>query len=259
VHVQLGRGHQHQLGRAVHRQRSLRSIEDREFRRLRPYRLPDLVDSIELRRCTFTECQAPQQRTLANRPTLRNLSLTRCHFAACELGAVIAEDCTIDTIWFHRGIWGPQRIEGCALKHVTIRGNVSGALAIWPPAWWGNHRDVVADPIVVANQLYYQNVDWALDISQARFTGISMQPCDIPTRLIRRDPATQVVVTRDSLATGDWAAACAGSGGWQIAIEDFLASGLPDTVLVASKRGRYFKGELAAIERLRDIGVALAD
>lgn len=221
--------------------------------------MPELLGGIELRRCTFTECQAPLQRTLAHRPTLCNLSLTRCHFAASELGAVIAEDCTIDTIWFHRGIWSPQRIEGCAFKHVTIRGNVTGPVAIWPPAWWGNHRSVGDDPIVVANQRYYETVDWALDISEARFTGISMQPCDIPARLIRRDPATQVVTTRDSLANGDWAAACIDSGGWQMAIQDFIASGLPDTVLVASVRGRHFKGELAAIERLRDIGVALLD
>jgi hypothetical protein len=235
-------------------------IEGREFRRLGPYRLPDLLEDVELKRCTFTECQAPRQRTLAERPTVRNLSLTRCHFAACELGAVVAEDCTIDTIWFHRGIWGPQRIEGCALKHVTVRGNVTGALSFSPShAWWtaAERGRAIDDPIVTANQRYYETVDWALDISEARFTGIDMSRCDIQARLIRRDTATQVVVSRESVSNGDWASACADSGGWQIAIEDFLASGLPDTVLVACKRGRYFKGQLAAIERLRDIGVAL--
>jgi hypothetical protein len=237
-------------------------IEGREFRRLGPYRLPDLVDGIELKGCTFAECQAPRQRTLADRPTVRNVTLSRCHFAASELGAVVAEDCTIDTIWFHRGIWGPQRIEGCALKHVTARGNVTGAVAFSPShAWWtaSKRASVIDDPIVAANQRYYETVDWALDISEARFTGIDMSRCDIPARLIRRDPETQVVVTRDNVSNGDWATACAGSGGWQIAIEDFLAGGLPNTVIVACRRGRYFKGQLAAIERLRDIGVALPD
>jgi hypothetical protein len=235
-------------------------IEGREFRRLGPYRLPDVLEDLDLRRCTFTECQVPLQRTLADRPIVRNLSITRCHFAASELGAVIAEDCTIDTIWFHRGIWGPQRIEGCALKHVIVRGNVTGSVAFSPSyAWWtATHRPrAIDDQIVQANLRYYETVDWALDISKAAFTGIDMARSGIPARLIRRDTATQVVVTRESVSNGDWASACADSGGWQIAIEDFLASGLPDTVLVACKRGRYFKGQLAAIERLRDIGVAL--
>lgn len=128
-------------------------------------------------------------------------------------------------------------------------------------AWWtaAERPKAIDYPIAQANQRPYETVDWAMDISEARFTGIEMSRCDIPARLIRRDPATQVVVTRESVSNGDWATASTDSGGWQIAIEDFLASGVPDTVLVACKRGRFFKGQLAAIKRLRDMEVALPD
>jgi hypothetical protein len=235
-------------------------IEGREFRGQTNYRLPDLED-VELRRCSFVECQSPAQRSLEDRPTLRRVNLVRCHVTASDLGSVIAEDCTVDTIWFHRGIWGPQQLRGCAFRHVVIRGNVTGNLRFEPSFGWLGAQPrwpAAEDPMVRANAAYYAEVDWALDISEARFTGIDMQWCDVPARLIRRDPATQAVVTRDSATGRDWRAAC-GDSPLSVAIERFLEFGLPDTVLVAERRNRHFERELAALERLRAIGVALAD
>lgn len=36
-------------------------------------------------------------------------------------------DCVVDTVRFHRGMWGPQPIAGCAFKHV-VRGHVTSGL-----------------------------------------------------------------------------------------------------------------------------------
>lgn len=235
-------------------------IEGREFRCETTYQLPDLED-VELRRCTFVECQWPAQQTLEDRPTLRRVNLTRCHVTASDLGSVTAEDCTIDTIWFHRGMWGPQKLAGCAFRHVVIRGNVTGGLRFVPSYDWLTaypQPPAADDPVVRANAAYYDDVDWALDISEACFTGIEMSWCDIPARLIRRDPVTQAIVTRRSAASADWRAACGDSPFW-VAIERFLESGLPDTVLVAPRRSKHFERERAALERLRAVGVALPD
>jgi hypothetical protein len=235
-------------------------IEGREFRCQTRYRLPELED-VELRRCTFVECQWPAQQTLEERPTLRRVNLVRCHVTASDLGSVIAEDCTVDTIWFHRGIWGGQTLRGCGFRHVVIRGNVTGGLRFEPSFGWLTAQPqlpAAEDPVVRANAAYYADVDWALDISEAHFTGIEMAWCDVPAHLIRRDPATQAVVTRDSAAGADWRAACGDSPFW-VAIERFLESGLPDTVLVAPRRNKHFERERAALERLRAIGVALPD
>ena len=75
-------------------------------------------------------------------------------------------------------------ITGCALRHVTIRGNVTGGLEflaaglIQPASEWG--------ALLAANERFYADVDWALDISEARFTSVSFVRSDIPARLIRR-------------------------------------------------------------------------
>jgi hypothetical protein len=171
---------------------------------------------------------------------------------------MIAEDCVVDTVWFHRGIWGPQLVAGCAFKHVVIRGNVTGGLRFGISREW--HRTsppppIADDPFYKANAAYYAEVDWALDISEANFTDVEMSWCDIPARLIRRDPETQVVATRESVTRGDWRAACGDSPLW-VGIERFLNAGLPDTVLVAGRRSKRFEADVAAIDPLCAEGMA---
>jgi hypothetical protein len=226
------------------------------------YELPDPLEDVEAQRCTFASLQSPAQRTLDSRPTLRHVKLTRCHFQASDLGPVIAEECDLDTAWFHRGIWGPQKLGGCAFRHVTIRGNITGSLAIqyWPFGEMRASRTRAVDhPFVKANAAYYRDVDWALDISAARFTGFDMWLSDIPAGLVRRDPPTQAVLTRSKLLDDRWAELDLPEPSFGFAIEMFLESGLPDTIMVACKRNRRFEAERATIELLRAEGIAEID
>ncbi len=234
-------------------------VEKREFQCDGGYELPDRLGDLILRRCTFDTCQHPERVGPGDRPLVQNLSLVRCHVYACDLAPVVAEDCLIDTVWFHRGIWGPQRIAGCAFRHVTIRGNVTGSVTFTPGPDWAISPSgpAVDDPFVVANRRYYDGVDWALDISEANFTSVTFWS-GIPARLVRRDPETQVVLTRSRLLDDRWRAAIADSLS-QLQIESFLLTGFDDTILVASRRGRYFREDLERIERLRDAGLLDGD
>ena len=226
-------------------------IDGRVFS-VHPYRLPSPLEDLELRRCRFEMCQQPLQRTAADRPTVRGVSLIRCHVSASDLGAVIAEDCTVDTIWFHRGNWGSQMIAGCALRHVTIRGNVTGGLEFLTARLV--QPDMEREELVAANRAYYADVDWALDISEARFTFVSFVRSGIPARLIRRDPETQVVVTRRALLDADWQGLL-GTAAVGMGIDRFVETGFEDTVLVAGRRSRRFAEEMAVIDRLRTEGL----
>ena len=221
------------------------------------YALPGLVEDIEFRRCSVDMCQhPPRQNDPSERPVIRGVRLFRCKVAASDLPPVIAEDCVIDTITFHRGIWGPQRIAGAAFRHVVIRGNVTGAVAFTPgPAFMGYRadRDATMDSYVVANRRYYQDVDWALDISEARFTSVEFGS-GIPASLIRRDPSTQVVLRRSAVVDGRWTDQVDDQLA-RIWIEDLLRSGFDDTVLVAAKRGPKFAEVMAVIARLREAGL----
>jgi hypothetical protein len=234
-------------------------VEGETFNRHRRYLVPNGLHDLTLRGCTFRQCQAPAQTTVEDRPTLRNVMLERCHVEASDLGAVIVEDSTIDTIWFHGGIWGPQRLAGCAFRRATIKGNVSGALQIDYARDIGLARHALDDPFVLADADYYENVDWALDISEARFTNCWLQFSDVPARLIRRDPATQIVVTREQALQPRWRELTLPDGAWRLSIEDFLKTELPDLVLIACPRGTRFKEQLATIELLRGGGIAEPD
>jgi hypothetical protein len=235
-------------------------IERREFANHHRFTIPEGLDDIELRRCTFRQCQAPAQTTLDQRPTLRHITMTRCHVEASDLGPIVAEDCLVDTIWFHRGIWGPQRLGGCAFKHVVLRGSIHGALEIdYSPDWIGIGRYALDDAFVMSNADYYEKVDWALDISEARFTNCWLKFADIPARLVRRDPATQIVVRRERALGRDWMETQLPEGAWRFSISDFLKTELPDLILVACPKGDHYQRELDTIKWLRDEGIAEAD
>ncbi len=108
---------------------------------------------------------------------------------------------------------------------------------------------------VQANEEFYESVDWALDISEAKATCIEIRG-SIPARLIRRNPDEQFILTREVAAGGDWR----GVEGldatpFRTEVSLFLDSGAADTVLVANKNPKYHKAELEFFRRLRDAGL----
>ncbi len=105
-----------------------------------------------------------------------------------------------------------------------------------------------------ANSQFYASVDWALDLTEAEF-----EECDVrgvPGRLIRRDPSTQVLVTRDAAITGRWRSLDLTGTYWATALDLFLESQMPDIVLVAPKRNKNFRLLAEGLQKLRDCGVA---
>ncbi|HEX2766156.1 MAG TPA: hypothetical protein VHR55_05935 [Candidatus Limnocylindria bacterium] len=223
------------------------------------YVLADPLEEVTLIRSRFEMWQHPQQRSLQERPTVRRLHVERCHVTASDLGPLVIEDSTLDTVWIHRGKWGPQSIGGSVFKHVTVRGRITGSVSVlpYPHAYAFDPKDrTVRERFMEANARYYRSVDWALDISQAEFTSFDNEWADVPARLYRRDPETQVIVTRESCLGRDWRAAAEDSYLW-VHLERFLESGFADTVIVAPKRSKHFDAVMAAIGRLRDIGVVL--
>ena len=85
----------------------------------------------------------------------------------------------------------------------------------------------------------------------------------IPGHLIRRDPHTQVVVTRAKALEGTWRQLKLEKTYWATAIEFFLDAGLNSTVLVASKiitnsmaNPWNVQDLIDGLQMLRDAGVA---
>lgn len=189
---------------------------------------------------------------VALRSVARNVRFENCDFAGCEVGPGIVEDCVIEDA----KLWNHLQTRGTAFKHVTIRGVVDKVM-ITPYVDFIGRFPGVQTQFYKANQEYYQNVDWALDISEGLFRDCDVR--GIPASLIRRDPLTQAVLTREKAISGEWRDLKLGSGHWPTVFQLFLDEGYSDCVLVAPKRARNFKVLLEGLHRLRDAGIAEVD
>ena len=95
---------------------------------------------------------------------------------------------------------GDLQTWGAVFKHVMFRGKID-LLMISPAIKGGMAPPETQRAFDAANDQYYRGVDWALDISQADFVDCDIQR--VPANLVRRDPETQVVVTRERAMRGE--------------------------------------------------------
>ena len=101
---------------------------------------------------------------------------------------------------------------------------------------------------------FYKTVDWALDISEARFRELDWR-LNLPARLVRRDPATQIVVTREKAVEGAWRKIPLHPT-LSISLDRFVGYGHPETIFAAARAASYYKDQLDGIQRLRAAGIA---
>jgi hypothetical protein len=150
---------------------------------------------------------------------------------------------------------------GAVFKHVVLRGKIDRLmisndvlpdLSLNP----GYQEDVVY-AFREANAEYYRNVDWALDISGGEFQELCVR--GVPAQLIRRDPETQVVVTRESALLGSWKQLEFEENLWPGSIDLFLKREDDSLILVAPKRHPKFRAYLADLQLLRAARVTEPD
>lgn len=164
------------------------------------------------------------------------------------IGPGIVEDTIIDGL---RVLNHVQTI-GTAFRRVVIKGAVD-KLMITPHIDTFGENPQLQRAFDQANRDYYQEVDWALDISQAVFKDCDIRA--IPASLIIRDPSTQFVLRREKAMQGLWRDIDLSATHWGTSIDFFLERGDPDCVLVAPKAARNFKALLDGLHRLRDMGI----
>ncbi|HEX6986700.1 MAG TPA: hypothetical protein VF170_15065, partial [Planctomycetaceae bacterium] len=216
------------------------------------------IEGLRLMNCEFVCCSLSVTTEIERRTTVRDVELVRCASNGCHLGPAIFEDVRVDGLETNTLLilWGPL------FNRVTLAGTI-GEMKV--------NQDISATDRSAATQArfdafreeYYRSVDWALDISGARFRD-EFEFRGIPARLVRRDPESQAVVTRERLlAAGDsWRRRVSASNDlWPFAIDLFLSDGDEDMVLVAPLAAPKRKRDemLRGLQELRDLGVAEPD
>jgi hypothetical protein len=214
-----------------------------------------LYESIQFINCNFDNCALSLTKSPGLRSIVRNVLVTNCVTSNCGIGPAVFEDVTVDGLDTNDLLilWSPL------FKHVTLRGKV-GKIKINTAAHFVDRSAEVQQPFDLARAKFYEEVDWALDISKAEFKEFDMH--GVPARLVRRDTATQVVVTRERALQPGWRERLSATNThWPFVIDMFLQDGEPDIVLVApkGKRKRDFTRLVDGLAELRQAGVAEPD
>lgn len=204
---------------------------------------------LEFRSCSFLDSRISITRDPKLRSIVRHVRLIDCEQRGCALSAALIEDVLVDGLRTN----GLLQTWGAAFKHVTLRGRI-GRVMMSPAVATGTATQSQQRAFDEANAAYYATVDWALDISEAEFEEVDIRR--VPARLIRRDPETQVVVTRARAMEGRWRDLDLSRTDWAGWIDLFLKDGDPDLVLVAPKQHRDCRHLLDGLKMLRDVGVA---
>ncbi|MCP2163319.1 hypothetical protein LX83_000159 [Goodfellowiella coeruleoviolacea] len=143
---------------------------------------------------------------------------------------------------------GMLYLNGCVFSRVRISGRIGPLMAVSPMPKPREKPSPVAEQSIIRA---YESIDWALDVSGAEFTDVSLDY--VPGDLVRRDPETQFLLHRQRLADLDHRALPIDA---DIYLSRFEHSPFDSMVAVAPKRSRHFRDLLRILERLRELGLA---
>lgn len=204
--------------------------------------------------CTFDNCSISTSRDVMRRATVKNVLLTSCASFNSIIGPTVFEEVTIRNFRVNDLLimWAPL------FKHVTISGKIVGGLKLNINAHFDDRSAELQRPFDEARIAFYNQVDWALDISEAVLSAAELH--GVPAKLVRRDPETQAIVLRQKVVEDSWRARISEWNPWPISIDFFLSYKQPDMVLVARKGNRKkFRKDLDGLKELRDLGVVEPD
>jgi hypothetical protein len=189
-----------------------------------------------LRRCELHYCRLGWT---DHDTVVLGVTLERCLIVGGSAHRARLEDCCIDGLKM-RGSF--HDLHGIDFLRVTLRGRIDAQL-------------IFNDPPTA--MLARRGPDeWALDIANASFRGIELR--SVPSRLVRRDPATQFVVRRQRALEGKWRTLDIGA--FEFPLQDLVDDpAQEDAVLVACRLAKNFGEKLAALELLRRHGIAEKD
>lgn len=213
------------------------------------------ISNARFEACAFVDCALSLTNDPGQRTHVRNVVVQNCSANGCSVGPAILEDVTIDSLSTNDLliVWG------ALFKHVVLRGDI-GKMKVNVMTSAVDRADDVQRPFAVQREAWYREVDWALDISMARFKEFDAR--GIPARAFRRDPETQVVVTRERLLRSRWREQIDPEMKlWPFMLKLFEADGDADMVLVAPTGAPRAKRQalVAGLHQLRRLGLAEPD
>lgn len=184
----------------------------------------------------------------AKRPTIRNMVVNDCAVHSSSIDGAIIEDVVVSNLK-RRHV--PIFLRANAFRHVMLSGDIAATEIRGGIGVLDDEHNEAWDR---ANAEFYQDVDWALDIADARFASLSVH--GIPATLVRRDEESSAIVTRQAALDGEWREIEYHGGLFFQTISRLVSDGYPDTLLIGCKKSSGFADDMKDLKRLRDLGIA---
>jgi len=203
-------------------------------------------EAIEFKNCWFQACGVDVDAADHAHVRVSNVHLRSCRVSGGGLRGVHLIDCSV------RGLQvsSAPSIIGCVLEHVTLAGKINKLIVRPEMRGWDNEAALLA-----AAAEAYQRIDWALDISELDCPDLSLK--GVPPHLLRLDPATQSVISREDLErTQAWREVDYTGTHIEFSIGRIVREGWPTVVLAAPRTGPKVEAYMRVLGELRSIGVA---
>jgi hypothetical protein len=219
-----------------------------EISSLYPRQTPLLLSNLSIAHMSINNCDIPFERRPQRRARLSNISIFQCeHYANSAHGAFLHEVTLTDLRGSSKA---PSYLRGCVYSRVTLRGRMGG---LW---FWHRVNCHDDDPQLeaayrAANDAEYRTIDWALDITEAKF-GHYFWLAGVPTSLIRRRPEVHFVLTREAALV---LAQDADQTIWSGTAQHLVELGFPEALIVVGGSAKVLRADLGAAQRLRDRGL----
>jgi len=210
----------------------------------RNVRVKSSVSHFRIERCTIEACSLGVPRDAVDRLVASDCELIDSKVQGGGIRGVHLRDATVRNV----RLSSMPQILGCVFERVTLAGKVN-QLMIRAELPTVDHPRAFEDSARVA----YQNIDWAIDISDLDCPDLSIQ--GVPGDLIRRDSERQVVVTRERATQAPWRDADLNDTNFSVAIDQMLRLGWSEVVLSAARSGPHKARAHAAIHQLIALGV----
>lgn len=201
------------------------------------------IRGLHLRGCTFERCRlraaffSKGARRVSD-VTIEAARAKQVSAQRLDLRNVVVDGCDCDQA---------VRLENVRFDRVVMRGNVGR---------WHVSSELSTPELVAETRAFYDKVDWALDIREARFTDAIFR--GIPVEKIRRDPTRHFVLRKDKLRADD---------GWRklsksiqnrvpfwLGLRSSTSERTDTELLVANDHAPTFELELERYRALRDAG-----
>jgi hypothetical protein len=173
-----------------------------------------------------------------------------CSLKSCFVGPALLNEITVDGLKTSDNHF----LRGTVFRHVVLRGHV-GKLLCRSQVDMDDATSHIQRTFDVANEVWYRDVDWALDITEADYDELEL--LSVPALLVRRDPDRQVIVTREKAMRREWESLDLSRTYWPALLDGFLRGGGRDVVLAAPReKSRRWPRLVEGLRLLQAAGIA---